>query len=374
MMAWIALLGRRDRPTDGVEDYCTFLGQALEWHNFKLELVRVAWDEKGWIGAFKRLRRQSVSWRGQWVLLQYTALSWSRRGFPLLALATLRTLRRSGARVAVVFHEPFRQVESSPRWVDRLRGACQDWVISRLHAGADRCVFADPLAKIGWLPRDDKKSVFIPIGANIPESTSAREGDAERNGVTKKVAIFGVTEYPVHEREHEVADVSHAVRAAVTSGVKVEVVFVGRGTAEASDTIGRAFRGLPAEVSTLGLLSADDVSQRLAESDAMLFVRGRVHSRRGSVMAGVASGLPIVGYGGSVESTPLGEAGMELVRYGDKDALGVALTRVLTDADLRKTLREKSVCAQRKYFSWDAIARAFIRSLGGEVSGADDEN
>ena len=26
---WIALLGRRDMPTDGVEDYCTFLGRAL---------------------------------------------------------------------------------------------------------------------------------------------------------------------------------------------------------------------------------------------------------------------------------------------------------------------------------------------------------
>ncbi len=28
----IALLGRRDSPTDGVEDYCIWLGRALEAH------------------------------------------------------------------------------------------------------------------------------------------------------------------------------------------------------------------------------------------------------------------------------------------------------------------------------------------------------
>ena len=32
----IALLGRKDRPTDAVEEYCHYLGQALMEHGFEL--------------------------------------------------------------------------------------------------------------------------------------------------------------------------------------------------------------------------------------------------------------------------------------------------------------------------------------------------
>src|SRR5579863_9426335 len=133
---WIALLGRQDTPVDGVEDYCTFLGRALAAKGIELKLTRVPWMEKGWIGALRWLAHESGAWRGKWVIIQYTALSWSHRGFPIFALAVLSVLRRRGARVAVVFHEPRRQ--GGPRWIDRLRGACQDRVIRRLYRGAAR--------------------------------------------------------------------------------------------------------------------------------------------------------------------------------------------------------------------------------------------
>ena len=47
------------------------------------------------------------------ILLQYTALSWSRRGIPFGAVATLGVLRSRGVRCVVVFHEPSRQDKSS---------------------------------------------------------------------------------------------------------------------------------------------------------------------------------------------------------------------------------------------------------------------
>ena len=37
----IALLGRRDYPTDALEDYCTYLGKALKERGVDLQLVRV---------------------------------------------------------------------------------------------------------------------------------------------------------------------------------------------------------------------------------------------------------------------------------------------------------------------------------------------
>src|SRR5579863_2967632 len=168
---WVAILGWKDTPTDGVADYCAFLAQALARHDVTMEQVRVAWAEKGWMRALRQLRRQHRDWDGSWVIFQYTALAWSGRGFPFLALAVTGVLRSEGCRVAVVFHEPHRQGASS-RWIDRIRGECQDWVIRRLYAQAEKCIFADPLESIGWLPSDDKKSSCIPIGANIPACVS----------------------------------------------------------------------------------------------------------------------------------------------------------------------------------------------------------
>src|ERR1700720_3419050 len=80
---WIALLGRRDEPTDGVEDYCKFLRQALADHGFSLTPVRLSWAGRGWLPAIRLLWKESAGWSRRWVLVQYTALSWSRRGFPL---------------------------------------------------------------------------------------------------------------------------------------------------------------------------------------------------------------------------------------------------------------------------------------------------
>src|SRR5579859_4213987 len=97
----IALLGRKDEPTDAVEEYWHYLGGALRAHGFNAEIARVAWNEHGWASALDELRREANKWHGQWVCAQYTALQWSRRGFPLRFLQVLDILRRSGARIAV---------------------------------------------------------------------------------------------------------------------------------------------------------------------------------------------------------------------------------------------------------------------------------
>src|SRR5258708_19828774 len=45
---WIALLGWRDEPTDGLADYCRYLGEALAPMGHALEIARVPWAERGW--------------------------------------------------------------------------------------------------------------------------------------------------------------------------------------------------------------------------------------------------------------------------------------------------------------------------------------
>lgn len=367
-MKWVALLGRRDAPTDGVEDYCSFLGEALKRNGVDLRQARVPWPEKGWIAALRSLWDESTHWTDAWVLLQYTTMAWSRRGFPFGALAALAILRRRKLRCAVVYHDPSRQ--NGKRWVDRFRGACQDWIIRRLYARATKAIFLEPLDKIGWLPSRAPKAVFIPIGANFPSTLPEDSVPPSRNGdaKTKTVVVFCLSDAPNRRRELE--DIAYAMRLVAQQGIKARVVFVGRGTEKAKEEIDERFDSAAGEAANLGLQPAAQLRRILSEADVMLCVRGPLYMRRGSAIAGIACGLPIVGYAGEAEGTPLEEAGIELAPYLDREALGKALARVLADQHLLLQLRQRSLSAQQLHFSWDRIAAKMLGALQAPAKAA----
>jgi len=61
----------------------SIFGEALRTHDFAMEILRVSWKERGWPIVLRNLQQRATDWRGRWVLLQYTALAWSPRAFPL---------------------------------------------------------------------------------------------------------------------------------------------------------------------------------------------------------------------------------------------------------------------------------------------------
>jgi glycosyltransferase involved in cell wall biosynthesis len=292
-------------------------------------------------------------------LLQFTALAWSRHGIPLGALAVLAIVRRSGARCAVVYHEPFSP--EATNWLDHVRYSFQEWTIRKIYDSAMKNIFPEPLPRIRWLRQSASKARFIPIGANIPERRPAVNARFSENNGPKTVVVFCLTGMPY--LRDELKDISDAARKAIEDGARFRILFLGRGTSEAREEITRSFRELPVDVSSLGLLDAARISDILAQSDAMLCVRGRVYHRRGSAIAGIASGLPIVGYAGETNGTLLEHAGLVLVPYRDGQAAGAALSRILQDADFHHELSEKSLQAHQKYFSWTLIASAFVEFL-----------
>lgn len=356
---WFAVLGRGDTPADGVEDYCTFLGKALSKQSIDLGKVRVDWFERGWPSALYQLWKDSKAWTENWILLQYTAMAWSRRGLAFGAVAVLTILRRRGVRTAVVFHEPFRQ--GGARLIDRLRGTCQDWIVRTLYKDATKAVFADPLSTISWLPSSAPKATFIPIGANIAENHREAAATLNRNGKPKTVVVFCLSDLP--NRTREIGDIVHAMSFVRNQGLNARVLFLGRGTDSAESEIEQAFSSSAIEVVNLGLQDAEEVARILSESSAMLCVRGPLYPRRGSAIAGIACGLPIVAYEGAAMGTPLEEAGVELVPYGNRSILGEVLAKVLASESVWANLHQKSMDAQQKHFSWDQIAARLQESL-----------
>ncbi len=356
----IALLGRRDDPTDAVEEYCRFLGEALHARGLETELARVPWAERGWPSALRELRQKAGNWRGKWVLAQYTALAWSARGFPLRFIRVVKMLREGGARVAVVFHdvEPY----SGGRMVDAMRRRSQLHTMQRALHYADLGVFTVALNAISWLGDPPSKTVFIPVGANLPVVSSSVRKSTGSEEILLCVAVFGITGGAAGREES--ARIVDAMRFAAKKVGKLQLHAFGRIASDFESQLRQGLRDVPVEVQVEGVLPPERVIEALSAADVMLFVREAISSRRGSAIAGIACGLPVIAYRGRQTAPPVTDAGVVLVSTDKDMELGETLVRVLADKVYRASLAERSRTAHAKYFAWEAIAARYVEALG----------
>jgi glycosyltransferase involved in cell wall biosynthesis len=352
----IALLGRPDAPTDAVEEYCRYLGDALLAENFELVIKRVTWPEDGWRRSASSLRRRARKWQGAWVLVQYTALSWSERGFPLRFPRVLKTLKAGGVRVGVVFHdvEPY----SGSRVIDGLRRRAQLHAMRAALRVCDAAVFTVPMENISWIKRPVGNGCFIPVGANLPTSSEANSRKSVSTGGKLSIAVFGITGGEAGPKEIET--IVDAVRFAAARVGNLRLIVLGRNAQSAEAELSERFRDSAVELHVLGVLPGEDVVRRLSISDVLLFVRGHISTRRGSAIAGIACGLPVIAFAGPETAPPITEAGLALFSPHRKGDLGDVLLRVLEDEHYRASLAQRSWLAQRRYFSWRAIAARYV--------------
>jgi glycosyltransferase involved in cell wall biosynthesis len=358
----IALLGRPDAPTDAVEEYCRYLGEALLAEDFELSIERVAWRESGWSRAASTLRHRAQGWRGAWVLVQYTALAWSARGFPLRFPRVLTTLKAAGARVGVVFHdvEPFR----GKRAVDRLRRHAQLHVMLQSLSLCDAAIFTVRMEKLSWIKHHLAKGCFIPIGANLPTSGEANSRQGISTGGKLSVAVFGIT--GGESGRWEIDSIVEAVRFAAARVGKLRLIVFGRNAQSAEAELTNRFRDSGVELHVLAILPPEDVVRSLSISDVLLFVRGPISTRRGSAIAGIACSLPVIAFEGPETAAPITEAGLALFSPQRKGDLGDVLLRVLEDEHYRASLAQRSLLAQRQYFSWHVIAARYAEFMRRE--------
>jgi glycosyltransferase involved in cell wall biosynthesis len=177
----------------------------------------------------------------------------------------------------------------------------------------------------------------------------------------KRVVVFGITGAPA--AAGEVADIASIAREASQTIPNLHLVVIGRGSSEVHEDLANALKGSPVSLDVGGVMPAEEVTRELLRADALLFVRGPVMIRRGSAQAGIACGLPIVGYGDSEPSGLIAEAGIEWAPWRDWKALAHALARVLTDPQRWTELHERNLRVQEKYFSWNRISELFIEAL-----------
>ena len=358
----IALLGRPDAPTDAVEQYCRYLGEALIAEDFELVIERVAWPESGWTRLAGALCRRARGWRGAWVLVQYTALAWSARGFPLRFPQVLKTLKATGVHVGVVFHdiEPF----NGTRLIDGVRRRAQLHVMRKALRLSDAAVFTVPMGNISWINSQAGKGCFIPVGANLPASGEATSRKGISTGGKLSVAVFGITGGP--SGSWEIENIVEAVRFASSRVGNLRLIVLGRNAQSAEAELRNRFRDCTVELHVLGVLPGEDVVRTLSVSDVLLFLRGPISTRRSSAIAGIACGLPVIAFEGPETAAPITEAGLALFSPQKKGDLKDVLLRILEDEHYRASLAQRSWLAQRQYFSWRAIAARYAELLRRE--------
>jgi glycosyltransferase involved in cell wall biosynthesis len=359
----IALLGRRDSPTDAVEEYCRYLREALLERDYDLSIERVAWEERGWGAASRRLRRHAKHWNGTWVLVQYTALGWSSRGFPLRFLRVLKILKAGGARVAVVYHdvEPY----EGRRVIDQLRRSAQLHTMRKALNISEAAIFTVPTEKLSWVERQPGNVFFIPVVANLlpfGDAALARKSISTDEKLT--IAVFGIT--GGEGGKYEIRNIVDAVQFAASRMKNLRLIVMGRNAKDAEAELKKLLGDATVELHVLGILPAEDVARTLSVSDVLLFVRGHISTRRGSAIAGIACGLPVIAFEGPETAPPITEAGLALYSPQRKGDLSDVLLRVLEDKHYRASLAQKSWLAQAAYFSWRAIAERYAVFLRKE--------
>jgi glycosyltransferase involved in cell wall biosynthesis len=246
--------------------------------------------------------------------------------------------------------------------VDRFRRDIQRYTMKRLVELSDLAIFTLPRDKISWLPGNTQNFVFIPVGANLPAPERAWQEARSSTGSKPIVAVFSLSDKPTLAKE--VSQIAQTMSNAATQVGPLEVVVLGRNSESGGEELRLALEGSPAEVRIAGVISADEVVRVLGASDVMLFARGPISSRRGSAIAGIACGLPVIAEEGSETASPIMEAGVVLVPEKlVPEEFGAALARVLSDPSYRASLAQRSRDAQRRYFSWSVIARQYAQAL-----------
>jgi glycosyltransferase involved in cell wall biosynthesis len=263
--------------------------------------------------------------------------------------------------MAVVFHDVY--AVPGPRWIDRVRVKFQVLVMRHVCRRADRAIFPVPVEQVPWLSSAPPNAAFIPVGANIPSRDDLEElGPLPERGSLRAVAVFGISSCG-WARNEEIEHIAQVMRQASENVGELRLSLLGRGTKEAEASLREALTGTRVELTVHGLLGSEEVAVRLSSCDVLLFVRGPLSSRRGSGLAGIACGLPVVAYEGRETGFPLRDAGVLFAPQNDVSALGEQLLRVLRSEELRDALARRSSAVFREWFSWDRIAERLSEVL-----------
>lgn len=271
------------------------------------------------------------------VLLQYVPNALGARGANVRFCFWLRRLGRR-ADVRVMFHEPYFYFGWAHPSRNALALAQRVMAALLLRAGAVAYLSTSTWRRYlePWAPSGLRTNV-LPIPATIDQD--APSGDVARwrasfsgaDGPAALVGHFGTY------GDHVARELRAVVPMILQARRDVRIVCLGRGSEAFVETLPMACRG---RVLGTGALSRQDLAAALRACDvAVQPYPDGVTTRRTSVMAALANGVPTVTVSGSLTEPLWSESrAVAMAPAGDAAALAAVLVRVLQDATGRSGL------------------------------------
>jgi glycosyltransferase involved in cell wall biosynthesis len=293
-----------------------------------------------------------------WVLLQYNAFRYGKWGFaPGLVRDALRLRRRHGTRLSIMVHEAWVPMTD---WRSTVMGRWQRVQLRTLVRLADGVMTStEALAReIGH------GAVHVPIATNVTPSSVSRAAARDRLGIGRKLAVA------LLGRAHpsRALDYAESAIAAVVQALGAERLVVMNLGADAPDlAVSRAV-----EVRSPGRQTEDELSVGLSASDLILlpFTDG-VSTRRTTLMAALAHGLPVVGLNGHNTDSVLKRAtdAMVLCRCGDRPGFARATVELTRDPAHMRAVGEAGRRLYQARFDWPVLARSVASQLNTTAAG-----
>jgi glycosyltransferase involved in cell wall biosynthesis len=319
------------------------------------------WDVVSLWKAITRLRR---SFDPQVIDIQYQTAAYGMR--PAINLLP-RLLR--GLPCVVTFHD------LKAPYLFPKAGPVRSWVNHELARGCRAAIAtnAEDLASLRtWA--GVRRTALIPIGSNVTPALPDgydRVVWRLRYGVAESALLLCYFGFLNATKGGE--ELVAALAALVQTGRDAYLLMIG-GAVGASDDTNAAYlalvrqqiavRDLEGRVVWTGHVSQAEVSAAFAAADiCVLPYRDGVSFRRGSLMAALAHGLPIVS---THPRAPLAEiehgANVWLVDASNADALAAAVARLADDGGLRARLGQGALALAQR-FDWDEIAAQTLALL-----------
>lgn len=343
-MNLLSLVAQSGRCTDGVLDHASGLTKAMGDEGWRSELVVVDWRSEGFLRSLRKLRRRLRQTDADRVVVHYSHLAWSRRGFPFGFIALVAVLKSLGAEVFVWIHDPGRV---GPRLHHRVMSFVKGRGLVLATWMSDGSVVSVHPTCIDWISRRTRNVIYCP-SAPIVGHHPWRGSNS-----LPTVAVFGSAIGPLAKKAEAVTRV--CTRLAQIVG-QFELRLVGADDGSAA-LIADMLRGSGVQVRSTGHLDVEGIADALSSSTVLLVVREGLTPRSSTLSAALMCGLPVIGMTGDETCEPIFDAGTIIVDDSDWDAMAVAVGRVIADPVLAQELSERSHDVATDWFSWSATVR-----------------
>jgi glycosyltransferase involved in cell wall biosynthesis len=302
------------------------------------------------------------------VVVQWVPHAFGQRSLNLGFCGWVRRLAGAGMDVDVMVHEPFLSF-SGGSWRQPAAAAVHRVMVALLLSRARRVWVSIPAWADRLKPWAGGRAVplaWLPVPSNIP----VVDNDETVAGLRATLAPEGM---PLvgHFGTYGGATVS-LLEPALTEILRrrpdIAIVLIGRDSEAFRTRLLRHDATAATRVSATGAIDHADVSMHLQACDVLLqpFIDG-ASSRRGTLMAGLAHGCPVVSTVGRL-SEPLwteqdGRA-LRVVEAGDHHALAEAVVGLLDDPHGRRALGRAARALYASRFSLDHVVTALRAPTG----------